>query len=180
MPHCTLTRLFVLHAACPPGRRKIEYYDVKWAGFLLEVRASGGKTFYQRYTDERGRERQYRLGPAHVISVTQARQKAKKILAEALLGPDPTQQRRALRSVPTLHAFVAQRYLPYVQTYKSSWKTDETVLRIHILPKLGSLALDEIKSEAISNLVNSMRADGYTAPGRGSTAPRFWNARRTC
>jgi hypothetical protein len=30
-----------------------------------------------------------------------------------------------------------------VRTYKNSWATDETVLRIHILPKLGQLALSK-------------------------------------
>ena len=56
-----------------------------------------------------------------------------------------------------------ERYLPFVQTYKNSWQTDETVLRIHILPKLGTLALDEIKTDAISDLINRMRDDGYAA-----------------
>ena len=56
-----------------------------------------------------------------------------------------------------------ERYLPFVQTYKSSWQTDETVLRIHILPKLGGLALDEIKTDVISDLINRMRADGYAS-----------------
>ena len=43
---------------------------------MLEVRCSGGKTYYQRYTDERGRERQYKIGPADVLSLDQARRKA--------------------------------------------------------------------------------------------------------
>ncbi len=34
---------------------------------MLEVRCSGGKTFYQRYTDARGRERQFKIGPADVL-----------------------------------------------------------------------------------------------------------------
>jgi len=31
---------------------------------MLEVRSSGRKTFYQRYTDERGRERRFKIGAA--------------------------------------------------------------------------------------------------------------------
>jgi hypothetical protein len=79
------------------------------------------------------------------------------------LGADPQQKRREMRAVPQLSHFVHQRYLPFVQTYKNSWQTDETVLRIHNLPKLGSLALDEIKTDAVSKLNNCMRADGYAA-----------------
>ena len=130
---------------------------------MLEVRSSGGKTFYQRYTDERGRERQFKIGSADVLTLDQARRKARQVVAEALLGADPQQKRRDMRAVPQLKDFVAERYLPFVQTYKNSWQTDETVLRVHILPKLGGLALDEIKTDAISNLINAMRADGYAA-----------------
>ena len=106
---------------------------------MLEVRCSGGKTYYQRYTDERGREKQYKLGPAGVLSLEQARRKGRQIVAEALLGADPQQKRREMRAVPQLKDFVHERYLPYVRTYKISWQTDETVLRIHILPRFGAL-----------------------------------------
>lgn len=164
MPTVVLSVPFIRQAACPAGRRKTDYFDSTQRGFLLEVRCSGGKTYYQRYTDERGRERQYKIGPADVVTLDQARRKAKQIVAEALLGADPQQKRRELRAVPLLRDFVAERYLPYVQTYKNSWSTDETVLRIHILPKLGALALDEIKTDAITELINRMREDGY-APG---------------
>ncbi|HET7849305.1 MAG TPA: tyrosine-type recombinase/integrase [Pseudolabrys sp.] len=149
---------------CPPGRRKVDFFDLNQRGFLLEVRCSGGKTYYQRYTDERARERQYKIGPADVLTLEQARRKARQILAEALLGADPQKKRQDARDVPQLAHFARERYLPFVQTYKTSWQTDETVLRVHILPKLGSLALDELTPDAISQLVNRMREEGY-APG---------------
>ena len=161
MPVAALTASFVRSACCPAGRKKADYFDVGQRGFLLEVRCSGGKTYYQRYTDDRGRERQYKIGAAHVLSVNQARRKGRQILAEALLGADPQQKRRELRAIPQFGQFVHDRYLPFVRTYKNSWQTDETVLRIHILPGFGSLALDEIKTETISNLINRMREDGY-------------------
>lgn len=163
MPTMTLTAQFVREAACGAGRRKTDFFDFGQRGFLLEVRQSGGKTYYQRYTDERGRERQYKIGPADVLTLDQARRKAKQIVAEALLGADPQQKRREMRGIPLLKDFVAERYLPYVRGYKNSWVTDETVLRIHVLPKLGNLALDELKTEAISTVVNAMREDGYAS-----------------
>jgi integrase len=163
MPVVTLSAGFVRQAICVPARKKTDYFDLTQRGFLLEVRQSGGKTYYQRYTDERGRERQYKIGPAEVLTLEQARRKARQVVAEALLGVDPQQKRREMRAVPQLNSFVQERYLPYVRTYKSSWQTDETVLRIHILPKLGGLALDEIKTDAISELINGMRADGYAS-----------------
>lgn len=163
MPVVVLTAQFVRAAACALPQRKADYFDTTQRGFMLEVRCSGGKTYYQRYTDERGRERQYKIGSADVLSLDQARRKARQVVAEALLGADPQQKRREMRAVPRLRDFVAERYLPFVQTYKNSWQTDETVLRVHILPKLGALALDEIKTDAIAELINAMRADGYAA-----------------
>jgi hypothetical protein len=44
-----------------------------------------------------------------------------------------------MRAALTLTEFVQARYLPHVQDYKRSWKTDETILRLHILPPLGDL-----------------------------------------
>jgi hypothetical protein len=41
--------------ACPSGKGKIDYYDTQLPGFLLEVRASGRATYYQRYRDKYGR-----------------------------------------------------------------------------------------------------------------------------
>ena len=163
MPTVALSASFVRSVSCPPGRKKVDYFDLAQRGFMLEVRCSGGKTYYQRYTDEHGRERQYKIGPADVLALDQARRKARQIVAEALLGADPQQKRREMRAVPQLKDFVQERYLPFVRTYKNSWQTDETVLRIHILPKLGALALDEVKTDAISELINAMRADGYAA-----------------
>jgi integrase len=163
MPTVALTAPFIRQAQCLPGRKKTDYFDSGQRGLLLEVRQSGGKTYYQRYTDERGRERQYKIGPTDVITLDQARRKGRQVVAEALLGADPQQKRREMRAVPQLKDFVAERYLPYVRTYKNSWQTDETVLRIHILPKLGKLALDEIKTDAISDLINCMREDGYAS-----------------
>ena len=102
MPRVQLTRQFAEAAACPPGRPKIDFFDADQRGFMLEVRASGGKTFYQRYTDVRGRERQFKIGPAEMLTLDQARRKARLILAQALVGEDPQQQRRELRETPTL------------------------------------------------------------------------------
>ena len=142
MPIVPLSVGFVRQATCAAPRKKVDYFDVAQRGFLLEVRQSVGKTYYQRYTDERGRERQYKIGPADVLTLDQARRKARQIVAEALLGSDPQKKRREMRAVPQLSRFVHERYLPYVRTYKNSWQTDETVLRLHILPKLGTLAQD--------------------------------------
>jgi integrase len=163
MPKVQITRTFAEAAACPPGRAKVDYFDTDQRGFMLEVRQTGGKTFYQRYTDARGRERQFKLGPADVLTIDKARRKARLVLAQALVGTDPQQQRRELRETPTVKEFVRDRYMPHVKSYKRSWCTDETVLRLHILPMLGPRPVDHIKTEDISALLQMMRDKGYAS-----------------
>ena len=158
-----LTKSFVRHSACPPGARKIGFFDASLGGFLLEVRSSGGKTFYQRYRDAHGRERQFKIGAAHVLTVAQARRKARAVLAEAALGGDPQQERQELRSIPTLAEFARNSYLPYAKNVKRSWKTDETILRLHIVRKIGGLPLDQIANQAIADLLRRMQDAGYAS-----------------
>src|SRR6516165_11242926 len=106
MPIVRLSPTFVRRVSCPSEHKKIDYFDTAMRGFMLEVRATGGKTYYQRYTDERGRERQYKIGPADVLTLRQAKRKAKQIKAQAILGGDPQRERQERRSIPTLRAFV--------------------------------------------------------------------------
>ena len=161
MPVVELTSAFVRQAPCPTGQRKVDYFDSKQRGFLIEIRCSGRKTYYQRYCDERGRERQFKIGRADALTAEQARRSARSILARAVLGENPQLRRQELRSIPSLAEFVAEKYLPFIKTYKRSWGTDETVLRIHALPSLGKMALDEITAEHIIALIARMRSDGY-------------------
>lgn len=161
MPRVHLSPSFVKSVHCPVDKKKVDYFDIEQRGFMLEVRCSGGKTFYQRYTDLRGRERQFKIGPADVLGLSVARRKARAISAQALVGTDPQARRMELRTIPTLAELVRDRYLPHVQGYKRSWKTDETVLRVHILPLLGSVYVDQVGSEPIAALVQKMRDKGY-------------------
>ena len=148
---------------CPEGARKIDFFDAAVPGFMVEVRSTGGKTFYLRYRDAHGRERQFKIGSAHILTVSQARRKARAVLAEAILGHDPQRQREELRSIPTLAEFIDELYMPYAKNVKRSWQTDDTILRIHILQKFGALHLDEISNQAIADLLSRMRDQGYAS-----------------
>jgi hypothetical protein len=91
MPKIVLTKAFIEQAACEPGKAKIDYFDLDQRGFMLEVRRSGGKTFYQRYTDERGRERYTRSVPQTPCRSTRlARRPASSLLR---LCSAPTRRR---------------------------------------------------------------------------------------
>lgn len=162
MPVVRLTSTFVRNVLCPASSKKIDYFDSKARGFVLEVRISGGRTYYQRYTDARGRERQVKIGSAEVITLSQAKRKGRKIVAQSLLGGDPQSEKEQLRRIPIVAAFVRDSYLPHVKSYKRSWKTDETILRLHILPSIGRLHLDEVLPAHINEITSRMRDRGYS------------------
>src|SRR5215471_8018786 len=91
MPTIRLSPGFVRRVICPSEFKKIDYFDTTMRGFMLEVRASGGKTYYQRYSDERGRERQFKIGAADVLPLRQAKRKALQIKGSGNSRQRPTE-----------------------------------------------------------------------------------------
>lgn len=117
----------------------------------MEVGASGGKTYYLRYQDRRGKTRQLRLADALDVALWQARGLADKARNQIALGTDPCEARVTARQVPTFAEFAADRYMPFVKCYKKSWASDECYLRNHLLPAFGKKHLDQItKHDVIS------------------------------
>ncbi len=163
MPHANLTAKFVSSVECPAGKPKIEYVDQNLEGFFIEVLCSGTKSYYQRYIDGHRRQRQIKIGRVGIVSLEEARKRAIQIKADVSLGRDPKQPRHELRLIPTLKAFAYERYLPFVKQTKRSWKTDEVVVRKHILPALGRYYLDEITTPMVLKMMTDMRAAGFAA-----------------
>lgn len=164
MPHADFSHSFIRNVTCPIGKRKIEYIDRSVEGFFVEVLSSGVKTFYQRYVDQRRRQRQVRIGRADIVPLSDARKRAVQIKAAVALGKDPKESQAELLAIPRLDDFIRERYLPFVRSYKRSWKTDEAALRRHVLPALGHLYLDEIKAHHIQKMMIDMQGAGF-APG---------------
>ena len=133
-------------------------------GLSLEVRESAGRTWYLTYTNKRGKRHQHRLGNARDLSLAQARSLADSARTTIALGGDPAEDQVLLRSTPTFLQFITEQYLPYIQTYKRSWKCDLSTLRVHLLPVLGNKELDIIKRTDIFALQQKWIHDGK-APG---------------
>ena len=163
MPVVTLTANLIRTASCPPGKGKVDYFDDRRTGLLFEVRASGGKTWYLRYTDARGAQRQHRIANASDIPLDQARKAATELRGQIAQGHDPSEQKAILRSVPTFATFMAERYMPFVKGYKKSWDCDDSLLRNHLLPVLGKKHLDEITKHDVISFHHGMRDRGYAA-----------------
>ena len=67
----------------------------------------------------------------------------------------------------TLSEFFLDYYLPYVKSYKRSWTTDECMIRVHLVRRLGHFVMAQMKPPDIAQFVVQMREAGYTYPGVG-------------
>lgn len=163
MPIINLDANFVRTVVCPEGKSKVDYYDSAITGFVLEVRASGGKTFHLRYRDQHGKQRQHKIGDSKSISFDKARQAAQTLRSRVVLGDSPAEERKIKRTVPTLNEFFQERYMPFIKGYKKSWSSDESYYRNHLLKKFGGSHLDQISLQVVIEHHHAMRAFGYAA-----------------
>ena len=163
MPTVKLSAEIIKKTCCPHGKLRWDLYDAAIAGFLIEIRPSGKKTYYLRYRDQRGRRKQYKIGDADTLTFSQAKNAAQRLKANISTGEDPLAQKVSLRNVPKLEEFVAEYFVPYIKQYKRGWRTNMSMLKIHILPAFGALFLDEITLSAVIKLHCSMRDKGYAA-----------------
>ncbi len=159
MPIVQLDATFVATASCPPGKRKIDFYSDTLPGFLLEVRASGGSTYYQRYHDQAGRLKAYKIGSAADLTYDKAKKLAMKIRSRAVVGEDPVEAKREQRAVPTYGEF-APRYLAHIATYQRSPETTDRYMRKHILPRWGKVLLSDIRQEDVAAWLGEMARKG--------------------
>lgn len=88
------TQRSVETAACPPGRKDALLFDGETRGFGLRITAAGSKVFLAQYQGAVGKRR-VTIGPFGVLTVEEARKRAKAILGNAAEGRDPFAERQA-------------------------------------------------------------------------------------
>ncbi|WP_298068760.1 site-specific integrase [uncultured Mailhella sp.] len=63
-------------------------------------------------------------------------------------------------TAPLFNDFVKERYLPFAQKTKRSWKVDRGNLQRHILPYLGEYRLSDITAETLQNWIDALIQSG--------------------
>jgi len=158
-----LTKQLIKSITCPAGKHKIDVYDSRCKGLLLEVRSTGGKTFYFRFRNDRGKVRQLRIGSHDWVSLSQARELTKIKKSKLAMGEDPCELKAEIKRIPMLGSFIRENYLPFIKTYKRSWKTDESIIKNHIQPNFGHLFMDEVTKKHVLDFIG--RLSSTHAPG---------------
>lgn len=162
VPKQSLTDLYIQALTCPPGKSHKEFFDSDLRGFYLDVLASGRKSFRVRYRFEK-KLRVVTLGEAAFMSTSEARQLAIDHIRSSKQGIDPKiTQIEGLG--PTIQDFFLDKYVPYVKSYKRSWDTDVSMIRNHLVTKIGGKHMGSMSPPDIAVFVETMKSEGY-APG---------------
>ena len=101
-----LTEEFLANLRCPEGRRDKMTFDDKQAGLGVRVTSSGGKTYLAQYT-RAGVRRRIPLGSCAAISLEDAREAVRRIMAEVANGRDPALDRKSARKPKSTEATAA-------------------------------------------------------------------------
>ena len=161
MPKLLLTDLYISAIKCPEEKPHWEVFDSELRGFYLDVMMSGRKSFRLRYRFDK-KLRVVTLGDAQTLTADEARHLALKLLKQVKQGVNP-QAPPLSDAGPTVEEFFLKKYLPYVKSYKRSWNTDLSMIRNHLVPKLGAFHMGHMSPPDVAVFVEQMKSQNYAS-----------------
>ncbi len=138
-PHKALSAAFVRSA--PPGKH------CDGNGLYLFVKPSGARSWIQRLVI-RGRRRDFGLGSVALVSLAEAREKARANRKLAREGGDPLAERRLTRNMPSF----AEAVKRVVEQKRSGWRNPRQAhdwiasLRRYAFGRIGRMPVSEVTS----------------------------------
>ena len=148
MPQHNLNKEFVRKLQLVQHARRVSYFDTDITGFMLEYRPSGTATWYLRYRNEERKSRMLRIGRLSEVNAVDAREMAYRFLRDIKSGRLPEGKKYFLRT-HTFSEFVEEAYMPHACIKKRSFRQDEIMLRLYILPELGTRRIEYIMQRDI-------------------------------
>ena len=144
--------------------RKQELVDEGGTGLYLNVSCTGVKTFMFRYRSAQNGNKttHVKLGLATDISLSQARNKVKKLRAEIALGDDPQAKVKKQRNEMTYRDFMLNDYFPYITPRKRSAKTYKQMFRTQISHVFGDIKVSQITKRQVQAFHSDLRNQGLS------------------
>lgn len=160
MPKAHLTAAFAANAGCEVGKKKTDWYDqTAVTGFVLECRCTGGRTYYLRYPDASGRQKQHKIGGYDDITFAAAKKEAQRLRAKVVMGGDPRAEKTLAKAIP-LYRELSIMHLADAKLHQKSYSTTEMYVRRHILPKWGKVRVSDIANRAVAQWLADKRTEG--------------------
>ena len=144
-------------------KRKDKLYRIADAqGLTLEINPNGSKLWRHRYRFN-NRATMMSLGPYPLVSLLEARQARDKNKQLLLKGINPKQIKEAAK-VSNKKTF-EDMFHQWININKDQWSlgyVEDTIQRAnnYLIPKLGNLTIDDIKSSDIKNLLLKIQDTG--------------------
>jgi integrase len=135
--------------------------DLVVPGLQLRVSAiDGSKSFSVRYRDKAGRQQRYTLGREDVLTLAEARLRAKNALKAAANGDDPQRLKKANRVADTLETFSVVYMDEWAKKHKRSWRADDSYLKNVILPKWKTMLVKDVTRHDAQALIDAIAKRG--------------------
>lgn len=139
-----------------PEEKPYEIRDSKLKGFILRVQPSGSMSYICEYA----RGKRITIGKAQILTLTQARNRAKEIMGDYARGIDPKAETNKTR-VETLGEFLEKKYEPWA--IANQQKSSDMVARVRRCFKdLLSKKLIEINHWVIEKYRNRRFKNGIS------------------
>jgi site-specific recombinase XerD len=132
-----------------PTNKVYDVYDTELSGFVLRVRPTGLMTYLYFYRNGEGSKRTHTIG--HGLTAVQARDIAKKCIAEVAHGIDINERDRTKKSkadkekLTTLSSFLKEVYKPWLLDNRRSGR-DAYERIVRSFPTLANKQLDQLTS----------------------------------
>jgi integrase len=148
----------------PRGIKKLKpggapYYvtDTVRAGLQLRVAVDGSKSYSVRYRIGR-RMRRLTLGDADVLSLAEARARAKDALKQASNGTDPAEAKQEKRTADTVADFADIFIEQHAKPKLKRWKGVKSRLDNDVLPLWRHKLMKEITRREVRDLIEGIAA----------------------
>ena len=138
------------------------YFDDEINGFAVRV-GSTCKSYQLLYRNKFHVQKVYTIAKTSQCSVQDARETAKKLLAQVIIGEDPQTEKLTNRTVENVNQLV-QMYLDYAVNHlkPSTIESYRIYAARHVVPLIGSMPVKEVRRRTIQQLYEDI-CNGKTA-----------------
>lgn len=165
----------------PPMGARVELGDEVVPGLVLRVTPGGVKSFSIIYKVPgeggvsatgrllAGRQHRITIGQYPLLGLAQARERARELLGTVSEGRDPRPERREanlLRHTNTAET-VARRFIEQdAKRTVGSWQNIQRVLDLHVIPRLGSTPIRDVRRADVHELLDELVASDRVGTAR--------------
>ena len=148
----------------PPGSGRLVVADTEVTGLTLRVTPNGTRSFVVRYRPRLRPQKNYTVPSYPVVTLADARRRARDILAAAKRGVDliadeqrqEAERRKTQASARNLRELAAEYVERACRPHQRRWRVVDQRLQNHVVPVLGDKMVRDIRRADIVKLLDTM------------------------